>query len=128
MKATDTGGAYGQGTVTAGSQSVSMIVAAQEMIDAGVISCGSAGNQKYKICKLSGEADWNNNYKGDYLSVFSGTYTRGDQYYHRGQSVGAPPMDSYPIQQHSSKSPILVGATNLLLWMQRDHLVTVVLE
>ena len=113
MQATDTGGQYGQGTVMAGSQNVSMIVAAQEMIDAGVISCGSAGNQKYKICKLSTEDDWDNNYKGDFLSSFSGTYVRGSQYYHRGQSVGAPPMDSYPNPTtFPQKSPILVGATN----------------
>jgi len=113
MQATDTGGAYGQGTVLAGSQNVSMIVAAEEMIDAGVISCGSAGNQKYKICKLSTEEDWNNNYKGDVQHSVLG-YVRGsNQYYHRGQSVGASPMDSYPNPTtFPQKSPILVGATN----------------
>lgn len=109
MQATETGGAYDEGTVTAPTQSVTIIVAMEEMIDAGVISCGSAGNQKYKICKLSTEDDWNNTYKGDVSSGVRGT---GIQY-HRGSSVGASPMDTYPNPtSFPQKSPILVGATN----------------
>jgi len=113
MKATDTGGAYGQGTVEAGAQSIFTIVAMEEMIDAGVISCGSAGNEKYKVCKVSTEDDWSNSYKGDYLSASSGNYTRGSQFYHRGNSVGASPMGGYPNPtSFPQKSPIFVGATN----------------
>ena len=113
MEATTSGGEYGQGEVKAGAQSVFQIVAAQQMIAAGVISVGSAGNDKMKVCKLSSEEDWNNAYLGDSRSTFSGQMIRRSQYYHRGNSVGAPPMDSYPNPTTFPKaSPIFVGATN----------------
>tara|TARA_B100002019_G_scaffold83730_1_gene72275 strand:+ start:1243 stop:2982 length:1740 start_codon:yes stop_codon:yes gene_type:complete len=113
MDATTYGGEYGEGRVRAGGHSVFQIVAAQEMIAAGVISVGSAGNDKTKICKVSSDQDWSNAYLGDYRSNFSGQMTRGSQHYHRGNSVGTPPMDSYPMPIAFPKaSPICVGATN----------------
>ena len=114
MTATSTGGVYGQGEVKIPAQTISIIVAIEEMIDVGVISVASAGNDKLKICKLSNEADWSNRYFGDTRSLFANDYVVGRYgYYHRGSSVCAAPMDSYPNPStFPQKSPICVGATN----------------
>lgn len=114
MTATDYGGAYNEGYVYIPAQSVFTIVAAKEMINAGVISISSAGNDRMKISKTSSDEDWYNRYYGDTPHpVVQGDYNRNSFTYHRGNSAANPPMAGYPdTNTFLQNSPICVGATN----------------
>ena len=113
MDSTDYGGGFGEGYVDVAAQSITTIIAFQEMTAAGVISVGSAGNEKTKICKTSADVDWNNTYYGYTFNPIYDGYISFSAAYHRGNSVVATPIGDYPnVSNFSPKSPICVGATN----------------
>lgn len=114
MDATDYGGGFGEGIVTVSAQSITTIIAMRELISAGVIVVGSAGNSKEKICKSSADVDWNNRYYGYEYSSLASKYVTRSEAYHRGNSASAAPIGgTYPSPvTFPQTSPICVGATN----------------
>ena len=97
MDFTSSGGAFGAGEVTVGSDSNSARAAIVDCLTAGVLIFSSAGNSKYKIVKLSSDPDFYNAY-GGYSSFFN-SY-RNSVTYHTGNYVA------------TSGTTIIVGATN----------------
>ena len=97
MDFTSSGGAFGAGEVTVGSDSNSARAAIVDCLTAGILVFSSAGNSKYKIVKLASDPDFYNAY-GGYSSFFN-SYRNSVQY-HTGNYVA------------TSGTTIIVGATN----------------
>ena len=97
MDFTSSGGAFGAGEVTVGSDSNSARAAMVDCLTAGILIFSSAGNSKYKIVKSASDPDYYNAY-GGYSSFFN-SY-RNSVTYHTGNYVA------------TSGTTIIVGATN----------------
>ena len=97
MDFTSSGGAFGAGEVTVGSDSNSARAAMVDCLTAGILIFSSAGNSKYKIVKLASDPDFYNAYGG--FSSFFNSY-RNSVPYHTGNYVA------------TSGTTIIVGATN----------------
>jgi len=99
MQYTSSGGSYGLGTITVSTNSGSINADIEDMINEGVITCGSSGNGRMKIDVLGG-IDYNNRVAATYISSSVGTISAFGVFYHQGSSPGV------------GSSTICVGATN----------------